>query len=285
MAQDAMARGNRVEPIGKVIAMPPMRILLWVASAGGVATGIRAWIVGAPPMWVAIAALLGYSILSTAGWIFPGWQMYGDIFCRGTPRRKVLALTFDDGPSPKTTPRVLDMLKSYGIVATFCVIGSKAERYPDLVKRMVEEGHSVAMHSYHHQRLFAWQSPSRIARDIERCRELIEAITGSTPRWFRPPIGHVSPRVVAGAARAGARLLGFSGRGLDGLSNARPDRVLKRLTKAVKPGAIIMLHDASEREDFEPVSIGVLPSLVQLFNAGGLRVVSVDELWASFEDQ
>ncbi len=261
--------------------MAPMRISLYVASVAGLAMLTRAVLVGPPPVWLAVTMLVGYVALSAFGWLLPTWQMYGDTFCRGSRREPLVALTFDDGPSPTTTPRVLDALAKYRLVATFCVIGAKAERHPDLMRRIVREGHAVALHGYQHRRLYSWQSPLTIAKDIETCRSVVADLTGVRPHWFRPPIGHVSPRVAAGARRTGVGILGFSLRGFDGLRGARPHQVLRRLRRGLRPGVIVALHDASEREEFVPAGIEVLPELARLIRERNLRSVTVDELWAT----
>ncbi len=260
-----------------------MRIALYVASVTGLAMLARTLLVGPLPTWLALAAFLGYVALAISGWVFPSWEMYGDVFWRGSGSQPLVALTFDDGPSSQTTPMVLDELARQGLTAAFCVIGAKAEKHPDLVRRMAKEGHHVVMHGYEHARLYAWQSPKAIAADIERCRKLIEQLTGTAPRWFRPPIGHVSPRVVAGAQRAGVSILGFSARGLDGLRGATPESVLSRIAAKVGPGAIIVLHDTSELDSFVPAGIEVLRDLGQLLRDRGLRAVSIDELWRHSE--
>jgi peptidoglycan/xylan/chitin deacetylase (PgdA/CDA1 family) len=122
--------------------------------------------------------------------------------------------------------------------------------------------------------------PERVREDIERSAAAILRVTGKRPRWFRPPIGQVSPRVAEGARRAGVLIAAWSVRGLDGLSSSSPERVLARLVAGLAPGAILQLHDAAEREDHVPASLEVLPQLLEAIRARGLRVVSLDQLSA-----
>jgi peptidoglycan/xylan/chitin deacetylase (PgdA/CDA1 family) len=108
----------------------------------------------------------------------------------------------------------------------------------------------------------------------------VEAACGQRPTLFRPPIGHVSSRTARGASLAGVTLVAWSLRVFDGVGKPSPERVLARVARGLRPGAIVLLHDASEREDFEPTSIDALPGILELVAERGLRCLRVDELIA-----
>lgn len=258
--------------------MPPARITLWVASIGGFALLARSLLIRPVPLWVALTAFVAYATLATLGVLFPQLEMYGDVLWRGEPGARGVALTFDDGPHPKTTRQVLEILARTEHKATFFLVGRKARLYPDVVREIHEAGHALGLHGYEHDRLFALKTPSYVRADIERTQQVIEQACGVRPVLFRPPIGHVSSRTCAGAHRAGVLLVGWSARGLDGVQGADPDRVVRRIERRLQDGAIVLLHDAAEHDAYVPASIEALPRLLETLDRRGLKTVSVEAL-------
>jgi peptidoglycan/xylan/chitin deacetylase (PgdA/CDA1 family) len=260
--------------------MPPGRVVLWVASIGAVALAVRSLVLEPVPPIVAYSAFIAYVAMAIAGVLIPQLEMFGEVISRGEPDVRALALTFDDGPSPLTTPLVLDALKAAGAKATFFVLGAKAEAHPDVLRSIVEAGHAIGVHGYSHNRLYALLTPDAVARDIERASAVVEREAGLKPKWFRPPVGQVSPRTAAGARRAGLPIIAWSVRALDGLKSRTPDQVVARVVPRLVPGAIVLLHDASENEDFEPASIAALPHLLKSLTEKSLTPVTLDALLA-----
>jgi peptidoglycan/xylan/chitin deacetylase (PgdA/CDA1 family) len=258
--------------------VPAARIALWVLSIGGLAIAARALLLGPVPLWFALAALAAYIAFCVVGVLVPRFEMFGDVTWRGGPGTGAVALTFDDGPHPETTRRILELLSNAKAPATFFVLGEKAERHPEVLREVVESGHSLGVHGYSHDRLYSLKSPSAVASDIERVRAIVERETGLRTAWFRPPVGQVSPRTAEGAKRAGAQIIGWSIRGLDGLRRADPARVASRIERGLAPGAIILLHDAAEHDDFEPASLRALPAILETIERRGLRVVPLGTL-------
>jgi peptidoglycan/xylan/chitin deacetylase (PgdA/CDA1 family) len=204
--------------------------------------------------------------------------MFGEVVSRGDADRNRVALTFDDGPHPTTTPRVLAALEAAGAKATFFVLGAKAERYPDVLRAIANGGHTIGVHGYEHNRLYAFLPPAAVAADILRASAVVEREVGVKPKWFRPPVGQVSPRTAAGARRAGLPIVVWSVRGLDGIAGRSAEQVAERIERGLTPGAIVLLHDAAERDDFEPASIGALPRVLESAAKKGLLAVTLDEL-------
>lgn len=258
--------------------MPPARIVLWVSSIGGLALAARAVLLGPVPLWVALAALGAYLALCVLGALVPRLEMFGDVMWRGNAQSNGVALTFDDGPNPDTTPRILELLARADAHATFFVLGEKAERHPDLVRAVKEGGHSLGIHGYRHDRLYAFKSPSAVEADIGRTNAALERAAGVKAKWFRPPVGQVSPRTSEGAKRAGVEIVAWSVRGLDGLRGADPARVAARVERGLEPGSIVLLHDAAERDDYEPASLDALPRILERIRARGLRTLPLEEL-------
>lgn len=151
------------------------------------------------------------------------------------PLGRTVALTFDDGPDPRWTPQVLDVLARRGAVATFCLIGDNAERYPELVTRIVEAGMRLCDHSAAHD-----ADPAAPADDLARAR-LVE-LSGVDVAWFRAPRGEWSDPVQAAAGAAGMRPLGWS---VDSRDWTRPgaDAIVAQVQRQIRPGAVVLLHD------------------------------------------
>jgi peptidoglycan/xylan/chitin deacetylase (PgdA/CDA1 family) len=156
-------------------------------------------------------------------------------------RGRTVALTFDDGPNPDATPLVLDALKARNVKATFFILGRHAERWPDLVKRVADEGHSIGNHGYYHRKLH-FKSPAYVRRDLELGTKAIEAASGAHPRLFRAPHGFRAPWVTAIANSLGQRTVGWS---LGVWDSDRPgvDVIAERTVTGAKPGSILLLHD------------------------------------------
>ncbi|MEP7120802.1 MAG: polysaccharide deacetylase family protein [Byssovorax sp.] len=256
--------------------MTPARGALYIATAGSLAIMARSVILEPLPMWVAGAALAGYVGLILCGVFILRLGMFVDVVWRGPVDARGVALTFDDGPSPATTPKVLDALDEAGVKATFFVIGRKVKLYPELVREIVARGHAVGVHGYDHDRLFSLRTPESIRLDLARAIEVITAATGQAPTLFRPPIGHTSPRIAGALEAFDFTVVGWSVKGLDGLAGARPERVAARIVPHLKDGAIVLLHDAAENEDFTPASVAALPKILAAMARKNLPGVRVD---------
>lgn len=166
---------------------------------------------------------------------------FGPVLGHLPTKRREVALTFDDGPNPDATPRILDALAEHGVRATFFVLGAHAERWPDLVHRVVAEGHQLGNHGYFHRKLHL-KSPFYVKRDITLGKRAIERAGSSAPRFFRAPHGFRSPWVSAIARSVGERTIGWS---LGVWDSDRPgiDAIVSRTLEGARPGSIILLHD------------------------------------------
>lgn len=258
--------------------MPPARILFYTATIGALALVARSLLLGPVPTWITLAALHAYVALLLLGVFFLRLQMFVDAVCHGTDDARGVALTFDDGPCPIHTPRILDMLDKAGVKATFFVIGYKAEAHPNIVRDIVERGHVVGSHSYTHNRAFSLLSKAAVRHDIERSLACLEKITGARPALFRPPIGHTNPRIAKVIDELGLTVVGWSVRALDGLASAEPERVVERVVPKLEDGAIVLLHDAAERDDRTPASIEALPKILDAMDRKNLAGVTITSL-------
>jgi peptidoglycan-N-acetylglucosamine deacetylase len=191
----------------------------------------------------------------------------------------VVALTFDDGPSQETTPRVLDALRSADARATFFVLGKHAERHPELVERMVREGHEVASHGYSHG-LLVFASPGEITDELLRTQRLLEEAGAPPVRLFRAPHGFRNPFVVRVCRRLGYRVVGWT-KGVFDTRLPGADVIAQRSVDALRPGAILLLHDADGSGDGDrSQTADALPAILEGVRERGLHAVTMSELAA-----
>jgi peptidoglycan/xylan/chitin deacetylase (PgdA/CDA1 family) len=189
---------------------------------------------------------------------------------RGSPFRRRIALTFDDGPHPETSYRVLNILRSHRAKATFFVTGEMAERYPEVVKAEAAAGHSVANHTYRHVRLTELPIQS-MACELRACGTVIERITGKAPRLFRPPGGDSDERVMGVAEYLGYTTVFWTcnpGDWTRPTTETIADRVLSRAHN----GGIVLLHDGVRQTSL------ALPRILDELEERGFEFVTVDEL-------
>ena len=155
---------------------------------------------------------------------------------------RCVALTFDDGPDPVYTPKLLDLLREKGVKATFFVIGKRADQYPEIVRRAWSEGHLVGNHTWSHYPLFCFLMPRRLQSEIERGTESIRRSCGSTPRFFRSPVGLRHPLLALYLENAGLEYISWSIRTLDTF-NTDSGVLARRILSKAASGDIILLHD------------------------------------------
>ena len=168
-------------------------------------------------------------------------RVFGSVLSELPPDGKRVSLTFDDGPNPDATPRILDALAKYNVKATFFILGAHAERWPDLVHRVMEEGHQVGNHGYFHKKLH-FKSPGYVKRDITLGKRAIEHAGVSSPKFFRAPHGFRSPWVTTIARSLGERTIGWS---LGVWDSDRPGvkAIVNRTLEGTRAGSIVLLHD------------------------------------------
>ncbi len=258
--------------------MPAARVLLWVTTVGALTLALRSVALGPPPLWIALAVSFGYLTICGLGIIYPRSEMFADVIARGPSGRSLVALTFDDGPDPVSTQLILDALGKRGYRATFFLIGRKAEQHPELVRAIVDAGHELGIHGYAHDRMTAWHAPARIAADISKAQSLLLRLVGQHVFWYRPPIGHVSPRTAVAVRKAEVELVAWSIRCLDGLRRSDPKRVVACVQRKLHDGAIIMLHDAAERSDFTPAGVVAIEAILDVIAKRGYSSVALSEL-------
>jgi peptidoglycan/xylan/chitin deacetylase (PgdA/CDA1 family) len=160
-------------------------------------SGVNPWLIGAPAAVAAAAGLAAY------GAVYPRAQLFGRTICRTNSPRK-LAITFDDGPNPAVTPKLLDLLDRYNAKATFFLIGRYVRECPELVKETIARGHEVGNHTESHPNLFRL-NPTKVRVELRLCHDAIRGAIATPPKWFRPPYGMRNPWVIPAARELGYR--------------------------------------------------------------------------------
>lgn len=188
-----------------------------------------------------------------------------------------VALTFDDGPHPEATPLVLEILRRYEVTASFFVLGEQLVRYPEIAARVHRAGHELAVHGWGHANL-ARVSPARARDDLARAWGELAAVTGSGPRWFRPPYG-----VLTGSAVRTAELLGmtpvlWTTWGRDWRAEATSASVFADVTARLQSGGTVLLHDSdvTAAPRCWEATVGALPSLLEYCRERGWQVGPLD---------
>jgi peptidoglycan-N-acetylglucosamine deacetylase len=201
-------------------------------------------------------------------------------FYRANTGEKVIALTFDDGPSPKWTSLILDELKGAGVKATFFMIGKHVQEYPDIARRVVAEGHDLGVHTFNHPVLLfspAWH----LEKELNDTQDVIKKITGKTTNLFRPPKAWLSAKEKAEITRLGYKIILWSINSKDWVHF--DDKHIRRyIYNNARPGDIVLFHDSGGTFRIEGGSrkqtTKTLPRLIEKLKEDGYRFVTISEL-------
>jgi peptidoglycan/xylan/chitin deacetylase (PgdA/CDA1 family) len=232
----------------------------------------------ARPQWwpsILVAIFLNHVLLALIG-LWPRSRLLGANMLRlpdAAASRNEIALTFDDGPDPDVTPKVLDILDSHHAKASFFVIGDKAAAHPELIREIVRRGHSIENHSRQHSSFFGFFAWTALRKDIGTAQGIIAGITGRSPAFFRSPMGIRNPMLDPVIAQLGLRYITWTRRGFDTVTSD-PAVVLERLTHKMSAGDILLLHDR-KTPDQRAMVLEVLPALLDRIAAAGLKPVSL----------
>ena len=234
-------------------------------------------------LWLAMLGIIaGFFLTITA--VMPDNHFYGPAFSEVKTSQKVVALTFDDGPYPPCTDQVLDILREYKVPATFFLIGRNAEKHPDLVRRIVAEGHQVGNHTYNHVDLLKVDRRG-IADEVDRTSRLVQSITGDVPRVVRPPHGFRDSVVIDAMTERKLKVVEWSVASRD-WTNPGVDVIVNRTVGKVKNGSVILLHDGDgvAQTDSRAQTVEATRQIIRELLSRGYRFVTVDEILANTED-
>jgi peptidoglycan-N-acetylglucosamine deacetylase len=191
--------------------------------------------------------------------------------CKGYDAGNKIALTFDDGPVAFGTENILDTLKEHNVQAAFFCIGNRMRQNPDLLRRIVDEGHLIGNHSYSHHVLFDLFPFRKIKNELSETNRAAEEITGLKLRYFRPPYGVTTPVLAKVIQSLGFNTIGWNVRSFDTVIRDR-DKLLHKVTSSVRGGDIILLHDTSE------TTASSLKEMINTIREKGYSFVRLDQL-------
>ncbi len=197
------------------------------------------WMLCVIPLAVFVCVCLAAPFFPRLGFFLP-------VVSRGCTGNNLVALTFDDGPDPTTTPHILNLLDTYNAPATFFVIGEKAQRHPELLHEIIARGHAVGNHSYRHDVLLMLRSHTTIISEIRLAQEALSAL-GVKSLIFRPPAGITNPKLGSILKHLGMYCVNFSCRGFDA-GNRHLEGLAGKILKKVRSDDIILLHDCMPKK-------------------------------------
>jgi peptidoglycan/xylan/chitin deacetylase (PgdA/CDA1 family) len=249
--------------------------------------GVLGLIAMQPALWPwGLGALAANHLVLTAAGLWPRSRCLGPNWVRLPPAAAPgrIAITIDDGPDPEVTPQVLDLLDRFDAHATFFCIGSKAQHHSELCREIVRRGHAVENHSQHHDHHFATFGPRRMAREVQTGQDHLAALTGQRPHFFRPTAGLRNPFLEPILARHGLHLASWTRRGYD-TRNRDADDVVRRLTRHLAAGDILLLHDGNTARTVagQPVILTALPRVLEAAVAMGLKTITLRSALESSE--
>ncbi|WP_281944181.1 polysaccharide deacetylase family protein [Paenibacillus tyrfis] len=198
------------------------------------------------------------------------------LLLRGSVASGQVALTFDDAPDTTFTPQVLDVLKKYEVRATFFLVGAQAEKHPEMVKRIVREGHVIGNHSYSHK-LFTKLSDDLFQSQVLQTQQTLKRLIGYSPRLLRPPYGEISESQLLWASEHGYRIVNWNVDSLD-WKQLGQEKVVSNILTNVKPGSIILQHSGGGPGQDLNGTVKALPTVIQTLKSRNLKIVTLPEL-------
>ncbi|WP_026450848.1 polysaccharide deacetylase family protein [Aequorivita capsosiphonis] len=227
---------------------------------------------GDVPVWLYVLFVLIWIVITAIGSFQIRWNYHLQSLNHNYKVSKnYVSITFDDGPNPDYTPKVLALLKKHGAKATFFLIGKNADMYSELVQQIINEGHSIGNHSFSHAKNFGFFSSKKVVADLNHANALLKEITGKELKLFRPPFGVTNPNIKKALRKTGHKSIGWSKRSLD-TTNLSEEKIFKRITTNLKKGDVILLHDSSAK------TLAVLEQLLLFLQSHELQSVPVDQL-------
>ncbi len=208
------------------------------------------------------------------------FSFFFPIISRGRTGRPVVALTFDDGPHPVSTPALLQLLDSHGVKATFFVMGRRAAAHPELIQEILFRGHTIGNHSYRHDPFVAFKGIQKVIDEIVPTQDLLRRL-GVAPLTYRPPVGITYPALGGVLRQLGLKAVTFSCRARD-RGNRSMDQLSQRILKGVRGDDIIMLHDHLPAPDGPAeLFIAEVARILEGIQAKGLAVRPLEEVIGS----
>jgi len=232
--------------------------------------GLLYYFLGISLWWFLIPVLI-YKALIIYGSANIQSNFYSKAYCSAITEEKIIALTFDDGPNPVHTPKVLSILAEENVSATFFVIGKNIQGNENLIKKINAAGHTIGNHTFSHSFFIDFKSKTGFMYELDATSDLVYNIIQKRMKFFRPPYGVTTPHLARASKALNYDIIGWNIRSLD-TTNDTEERIANRVISQIKPGAIVLFHDTSEK------TVQVLKQTLNFAKENGFKIVSVEEL-------
>ncbi|MEJ7766930.1 MAG: polysaccharide deacetylase family protein [Chitinophagaceae bacterium] len=223
------------------------------------------------PASVYFIIAFAYFLFLFYGSYFVGSGFFIKVICSATTGKKVIAITFDDGPATSYTPEILDLLREHKVETAFFCIGSRIAGNEELFQRLHAEGHIIGNHSFSHHFWFDLFSAKKMLADLERMDREMEKLTGLRPRFFRPPYGVTNPNLRKAIEKGNYIPVGWSIRSMDTVIKDK-NKLLNKINRLMQPGAIILFHDTSK------TTRDILPAFIRQCRENGYEIKRLDKM-------
>ncbi|HEX8022626.1 polysaccharide deacetylase family protein [Mucilaginibacter sp.] len=235
--------------------------------------GLIAWehITEGVSWWSYLILAFIYSLILFYGCYYIGSNFFMRVMCAAKTSKKVIAITFDDGPDTVATPQILDILKQHNVPVAFFCIGNRIAGNATILKQIHEQGHVIGNHSFSHHFWFDLFSPSKMLDDLLRANQVVRQTINLSPLLFRPPYGVINPNLKKAIVKSRMIPIGWSVRSMDTVINDEK-KLLNKITRRLNPGAIFLFHDTG------PATISVLPLFIEQAKAQGYEIVRLDKM-------
>jgi peptidoglycan-N-acetylglucosamine deacetylase len=229
----------------QIIGLLSNRISL--AQRIGISAILLSLVIAPLSLMMAVLPLVLFIVLCFAAPFLPRFSFYLPIISRCQSDKQAVAMTFDDGPDPASTPALLHLLAQYSVSATFYVTGRRAEQHPHLIRKIVSQGHTIGNHTYSHDNFIMLKSADALKKEIKKAQQVLRHL-GVFPSTFRPPVGITSPRLSNVLDQLDMYTVNFSCRAGD-RGNRQINHLSKKILQRLRAGDIIMLHDIPLRNE------------------------------------
>ncbi len=221
--------------------------------------------------WMFLVPVILWVFITGIGSAFIRFNYHLKALCsQKNPDGKQIAITFDDGPTPETE-KVLALLKQHDAKATFFCIGRQIDKYPEILKKVIEEGHTIGNHTYNHASDIGLYSRKKMIEEIISTDTAILEVAAKKARLFRPPYGVTNPNISNAVRHTGHNVIGWNIRSLDAVLTDE-EHILNRIKNRLAPGSIILLHDTSQK------TVNVLEQLLVFLKQNKYQMVTIDRL-------
>lgn len=226
---------------------------------------------GAISAWYIFLPLAFYALVLLIGSAKIGLNFFFKSLIRSDTTEKLIAISFDDGPHPEVTPKLLQVLEKYEAKATFFLIGENAQKYPQIVKDIIKNDHLTGNHSFSHQHYFDLLSSKKMLVEIDKTNKAISDICKKKPLLFRPPFGVTNPSLRKAIESTGMISVGWSLRSFDTIKSS--GGVLRKLKRKTSPGDVVLFHDTDMK------IIGIMEEYLKWLKDQHYKVVSLESLF------